>query len=110
MDEAEAVMTFNAVVFLVFTLLLFAGAVRTFARLVYYARSNVPRPRLLNRDAVMIGGFALSFGAILFVRALGLGPVVRDSLAWAVFTAVPALIAVAVYAAYEWFVIERVDH
>lgn len=109
MTETSMVAIWNVLAFVLFTFLLFAGFLRTFARLLYYVRNRAQRPRLLNRDAVMIGGFATSFGMILFVRAVGLGPVVRDSVVWAVATSIPALVAVAVYVYYEYAVIERTD-
>lgn len=101
----------NSITFAAFFVLLAVGTVSTAARVAYYRVHNEERPRLLIRDLLMIGGFSLSFGAILLVRvlrALGLDVTgLSTNVWWAIGSALPAVIAVAVYAWFELFVIER---
>lgn len=104
MDTTDIV---NAVAAILFVLFLFAGFARTSARLVYYLQHRAQRPRLLNRDVVLIGGFAIPTGAILLVRWLGLTAYVRDNLLWTLGTDIALVGAVGTYAYYEWFVIEK---
>lgn len=108
-DNPQIVAAIHGAAFVAFFLLLFVGAVSTVARIVYYRVNGVARPRLLSRDAVVIGGFAISFGLILVVRLLGIGPTLRDNVVWALATDVPAICSVLVYTAFELFVIERRD-
>jgi hypothetical protein len=94
----------------VFLLALFAGFARTLARVVYYLRNRNQRPRLLNRDVVVIGGLAISFGLITLIRFLPVETRVSltsGNIAWALLTTVPAVVAVLVYAWYEYAIIER---
>lgn len=109
MSNAELVGAINTIAFALFAVLLAAGAARTFARLVYYRRHRARRPRLLNRDAVMIGGLTFAIGLILLSRATGTSSQFRESVAWALLTDLPALLAVAVYCWFEYRVIERGD-
>lgn len=110
-------MTDQAIVQLIYTIggsiflvALFGGFVRTLARVVYYQRNRAARPRLLNRDVLVIGGLSLSFGLITVVRFLPLETrlaLTTGNVAWALITTVPACIAVLVYLYFEAFVIER---
>ena len=101
----------DTVSFFAFWLLLFVGAISVVARVVYYRSHGYRQPRLLTRDAVMLVGFSLSFGAVLFARVAtnqGVDPsIFRESVAWGLLTALPAIVAVATFAYYELFVIER---
>lgn len=113
MTEAEAVALVSAAEVLAFWVLLFVGAGTTLARVAYYRANGYRRPKLLTRDMIFMGGFALSFGLVLAVRGLrslgidtsGLG----QQLWWNLLTGVPALVAVGVYVYYELFRIERGD-
>lgn len=111
MTDLELVELINRISFVAFWLLLFVGALSTIARVAYYRVHGFRRPRLLVRDALVIGGFAVSFGLILLVRVLrdaghDVTPL-STALWWALVTSIPAIGAVAVYVWFELFVIER---
>lgn len=94
----------------IFLVGLFGGFARTLARVVYYLRHKAERPRLLNRDVLVIGGLSLSFGLITVIRFLPQEAriaLTTGNVAWAVLTTVPAVIAVLVYLYFELWVIER---
>lgn len=95
--------------FVLFTVLLFIGAISTLVRAVRYSHAGQTWPRLLVRDLLMVGGLGLVFAMILGVRALGLGGSLVGNVPWAVFTGGIAVTAVAVYCYFEIFVIERGD-
>lgn len=107
MDNAALLSTVYLVALVLFVAPLFVGAATTVARVLLYRRERRPRPVLLTRDVIVIGGLALSFTLIAFVRVLGLVPVVRESVVWAIATSTPAVVAAFTYAWYELFVIER---
>lgn len=107
MTDASLADVIHNLAFGVFWLLLFTGAVSTIGRVVYYRRHGFERPRLLVRDSIMILGFSLSFGLVLFSRAAGLSTYLIQFPAWAVLTDVPAIVAVLAYVYFELFVIER---
>jgi len=96
----------HAVAFGLFWVFLIVGGLTTLGRLMFYRTRRHPRPKLLVRDAILVGGLSWSFGLILLVRALD-ATWLRDNLIWVIATDVPAIIAVGVYAYYELFVIER---
>lgn len=111
MTEASLVDLVNTVAFVLFWLFLFVAAGTTLARVAYYRVMGYRRPRLLTRDAVLVGGFALSFGLILFVRTarafgVDVGPL-GGSLVWSLVTATPAVVALGTYLYFELFVIEK---
>jgi hypothetical protein len=87
------------------------GWISTLARVVYYARNHVPRPRLLTRDVLVKGGYSVSFTLIALVRLLPAETRAALDLAgnvpWALLTSIPAAFASLVYLYFEWFVIER---
>jgi hypothetical protein len=94
----------------IFLVGLFGGFARTLARVVYYLRNRAERPRLLNRDVLVIGGLSLSFGLITIVRFLPLETrlaLTTGNVLWALATTVPAVLAVLVYMYFEVVVIER---
>lgn len=97
----------HTVAFLAFITLLLVGFLTTTARVAFYRVMRHALPRLLKRDIAVIGGLAASFGTILLVRALGIGPTLRENWLYAVLTDIPAISAVAVYVYFEVFVIER---
>lgn len=101
----------NAVAFFGFLIPLLLGAGVTLARVVSYRLSGDTMPRLLVRDAQVIGGFAVTCGLLFSVRVLRAAGVDVSGLAtspwWIVVTAGPAIWAVVVWAWYEIFVIER---
>ncbi len=106
-DLVQSIYTAGGSIFLV---ALFAGFARTLARVVYYFRNRSERPRLLNRDVLVIGGLSASFGLITIVRFLP--PATRvvltaGNVPWALLTTVPAVAAVLVYAYFEFAIIER---
>lgn len=106
-----AVDAISAVTFGAFWLLLLVGLTSTLARVAYYRRNRFKRPRLLIRDANMLGGFSWSFGLILLVRVVRAAGIDTSGLAtdwrWAFLSSVGAVWAVACYAYYELAVIER---
>lgn len=87
------------------------GWLSTLARVVYYYRNNVTRPRLLTRDVLVKGGYSVSFVLIALVRLLPtdqrLALDLSGNVWWAVLTAIPAALSSLVYLWYELFVIER---
>lgn len=101
----------NTVAFFLFLVPLAMGAGITLARVVRYRLDHQPMPRLLVRDAQVIGGFALSFGLILSVRLVRATGVdvswIGTSVVWSIVTAAPAIWAVLVYLYFEIAVIER---
>lgn len=107
----DVVDVINALSFASFFVLLAVGVLSTLSRVAYYRAHGFRRPRLLVRDAWMIGGFTVSFGLILLIRVLRAFGLDTSGLAanpwWAVGSALPAITAVAVYAYFELFVIER---
>lgn len=111
MTDEQLVAVVNAAALVSFFALLFVGAGSTLARVAYYRVWNFHRPRLLTRDLFLVGGFALSFGAILVVRALRAIGFDTAGLAsnvwWSLGTALPALVGMAVYVYFEIWVIER---
>lgn len=106
MNEAKLVEFVHAAAFGAFFLFLAIGAMSVGARVAFYRAKGFPRPRLLNRDAVFMLGFALSFGLVLSARVVDI-PNLRDNLWWALLTDIPAIIAVATFVYFEVFVIER---
>lgn len=110
MTDVQLVQLIYAAGGTVFLLALFAGALRTLARLAFYLRNRAERPRLLNRDVLVIGGLSISFGLIAIVRFLPpetRQAITQGNLWWAVGSTVPGVVAALVYAYFEWFVIER---
>lgn len=108
--DAETVQLIYTVGGSMFLLALFAGFIRTLARVVYYFRNQAERPRLLNRDVLVIGGLSISFGLITIVRFLPMDvriALTTGNVAWALVTTVPAIVAVFVYAYFEYVVIEQ---
>ena len=101
----------DAAAFLAFWVLLVIGAMSVTARVAYYRTHGYRQPRLLTRDAIMLVGFSLSFGFVLFARvAVANGADTswfRESVVWGLLTAGPAIVAVATFAYFELFVIER---
>lgn len=110
MTDQQIVQTIYTIGGSIFLIALFAGFARTVARVIYYLQHKALRPRLLNRDFLVIGGLALSFGLITVVRFLPLEArlaLTTGNVLWALMTTVPACIAVLTYAWYEYRVIER---
>jgi hypothetical protein len=101
----------NTVAFLVFALALALGAGATLARVIRYRARGWHRPTLLTRDLQVIGGLALTVGSILFVRFLRTIGVdvagLTTNLWWVLFTTIPVVWAVCVYAWFEIVIIER---
>jgi hypothetical protein len=97
--------------FIVFAIALAIGAGATLIRVARYRVNGWDRPRLLTRDIQVIGGLALTVGSILFVRFLRTQGAdvsgLATNVAWILFTTIPVLWSVVVYAWYELFVIER---
>lgn len=111
MTETELVGLIHSVAFGAFWILLFVAGLSTIARVAFYRVNRYKQPVLLKRDALLIGGFSISFGLILFARfAREAGfdiSGLATSIWWALATDVPAIVAVATYFYYEVFVIER---
>lgn len=102
----------DAASLLAFWVMLFVGAVSVIARLVFYRVHRYRQPRLLIRDAILLGGFSISFGLVLLGRvAVSNGWVtpeeLRDSVPWGLATVIPAILSVGAFAYFELFVIER---
>jgi hypothetical protein len=104
---AEQVAELQAVVFLVFTGLMLASAVSVSARALDLRRSGRRIPLLLFRDVIVFGLLAVPFSAILFVRAMGLGPQLTGDLTWTLVTSTPAITALIVFLLFEGFVVGR---
>jgi hypothetical protein len=87
------------------------GWLSTMARVVYYQRNHVQRPRLLTRDVLVKGGYSISFLLITLVRFLPTADRAALDLSgnvwWAILTAIPAAFSSLTYLWYELFVIER---
>jgi D-alanyl-lipoteichoic acid acyltransferase DltB (MBOAT superfamily) len=98
---------FQAVTFIVFTLLLFLGLFTTSARVIELRRRDQSLPTLLIRDLIMLVGLAWPFAAVLVVRAFTLGPLVTGQFWWYAVTTIPPIIAVGVYCYFELFVIGK---
>lgn len=113
LPEDEVVDVVNGIAVLSFWLFLVVGTVSVLARYTFYRTRGFRLPRLLTRDVVFMGGFALSFGLVLFARVLpeevATSLDLRHSLPWALATAIPAVTAVGVFAYFELFVIEKGD-
>jgi hypothetical protein len=106
-DVVAAIYTYGGIAFIV---LIVVGAITTVARVLFYARNNAPRPRLLTRDVIVIGGLAWSFSLIVAVRFLPSEQRVAfttGNIAWALVTTLPALIAATTYVYFELFVVKR---
>lgn len=105
MSNQQTVELLNAVVFYLFTGLLFGAATSTAVRSATWSRAGVEPPRLLVRDLVTTTGLATSFLAILFARVVELPEAVTRSVPWTVFSALPALVGIGVYLYFELAVI-----
>lgn len=101
----------SAAILLTFVGLLLIAVISTGGRWIRYHRTGFRRPRLLNRDVVLVIGLAIPFVLILAVRAFDLLPFVTGEdgphLWWLLMTGIPPIIAIAVYDYYELAVIER---
>jgi hypothetical protein len=97
----------NTFAFTIFLFLVVVGGLRTGMRVIEYRRAKRPVPVLLIRDVLSRNGLAISFVLILLVRALDIGPLVRDQLWWTALTALPAIFGAAVYAYFEFFIIDK---
>jgi hypothetical protein len=102
---AETTDAVNTIILVVFTVLLFVGLGRTVYRWFEYRLAGIPVPPILTRDVISRGGLGFPFALILTARALGLGGVVSGQLWWSLLTGVPAIIGVATYTYFEFFVI-----
>lgn len=110
MTDQQIVQTIYTIGGSIFLIALFAGFARTVARVIYYLQHKALRPRLLNRDFLVIGGLSLSFGLITIVRFLPLEArlaLTTGNVACALITTVPACVAVCVYCWFEFRIIER---
>lgn len=98
---------------LVFTILLVIAVLTTGSRWLRYHRTGFRRPRLLNRDVVLVIGLAVPFVLILLNRAFDWQAYVinkqtgHPELWWLLLTGLPAIVALAVYDWFELAVIER---
>lgn len=101
----------SSLILLVFTGLLLVGAISTGSRWIRYRKTGFRRPRLLNRDVVLVTGLSIPFVLIAASRAFGLQPLVAGEdgphLWWLLLTGIPPIIAIAVYDYFELRVIER---
>lgn len=105
MTEEEIVATLNVGVLGLFTLLSVVGAASTVARAGRWARDNVPPPKLLIRDAILMVGLSFPFMAILTARVFQIPPEITRTVPWVVLTSGPALFGVGTYVYFEFFVI-----
>lgn len=101
----ELVSTVILVTFVVLTVLAFS---RIGHRFLEYSREHLSPPLLAVRDLAFTGGLAFPFVAILAVRAFGWLELVRDQVWWSLFTGVPAILGIATFVYFEFFVIEKV--
>lgn len=105
MQDEVAYRTLSALILAAFTVLALFGALLTWGRIAVYRASGYPRPRLLTRDAIVIGGLAIPFVLASIARAVGYMP--NGELLWVLATGLPALFGIATYVYYELFVIDR---
>lgn len=109
-EGVSLVYTVGGIVFLVG---LFAGFLRTAIRVLFVPPRAYPegrRPRLLVRDIIVIGGFALSMTAIVLIRFLPLETrlaLTSGNVWWALLTTIPICLSVLVYCWFEFRIIER---
>lgn len=105
------VQLFNALNSIVFLVALVISLFETIRRVILYRIQGYPRPRLLTRDVIVIGGFAWTASLLLIARAFGaLGADISglsSNILWVSATGIPATVAVVTYAYFEIFVIER---
>lgn len=110
MTDTQLVQVIYAIGGTIFIVAIFVGAATTLARVLLYARNGKRRPRLLNRDLIVIGGLAWSFGLITALRFLPLEQrvaITAGNVAWALVTTIPAVIAAVTYVYAEFFVVRR---
>lgn len=107
MTEQEVVSALNAGVLGLFTALSLVGAASTVARAGRWARDNVPPPKLLVRDAILMVGLSFPFVAILTARVFQIPPEITRTVPWVVLTSGPALFGVGTYVYFEFFVIGK---
>lgn len=110
MANADLIALIYAVTGTLFLAALFLGFLRTFARVLYYARNKAERPKLLTRDLVVMGGLSISFGLITLIRFLPQDvriALTTGNVIWALLTTIPAVVAVCCYTWFEYRVIER---
>lgn len=110
MTDLQIVGAIYAVGGTVFIIGIAIGALTTLARVLLYARNKEPRPRLLTRDLIVIGGLAWSFGLIVAVRFLPVDQriaLTTGNVLWALATTVPAAVAAVAYVYAEAFIVRR---
>jgi len=85
-----------------FTIGVTLTAGRLWGRVQEYRKAQDKIPWLLWRDVVLFTGLAIPFLFILFARASGIAPIIRDEVAWTVVTGTPPVLAV-----WFWFWVEQ---
>lgn len=100
----------NLLVVAAFVLPLVIGTVRTTMRIIARRLAGARQPRLLPRDAIVIGGIALSFLMLIGASTLSAlelidgGDLAREPW-WIVLRAIPAVTGAWTYVYFELFVI-----
>lgn len=97
----------NAAILILFTILIVVGGLRTLVRYFEYRHAGRKVPILLVRDMITRNGLGLSFLMVLFARTSGLE--LNTQLWWVLLSSAPAMLAAAIYAYFEFFIIDKVD-
>lgn len=93
------------VIFVVFTGMVGLSALSVSVRVGRWWRRRISPPVLLVRDLFTFTGLALSFLAVATARAMDLPPQYARTVPWLIFSSAPALIGLAVFLYFEFFVI-----
>ena len=107
MSEANTttVDTLAAAIFIIFTMMLITAALSVAVRVGRWQARRLPLPILLVRDLIVFSGFSFTFLAITVGRVLELPPEYTRTVAWILFTSVPAMTSMAVFLYFEFRVI-----
>ena len=107
MTEGEIVAVLNQGALVAFFVLTVLGAASTVARAGRWAKEGIPPPVLLIRDSFLMVGLAFPFVVIMAARVFQIPREVTQTVPWVLMTSGPAIVALAVYVYFEFFVIGR---
>lgn len=97
----------NAIILIAFTSLILISTGLIVRRFIDYRAEGIKPPLLAYRDLGLLGGLALPFLLILIVRFSGLASVVAGQIWWTLLTGIPAVLGIAQFVYFEYFIIER---
>jgi hypothetical protein len=95
------------VVLVAFAIMVTLITVSVATRLGRYQLRKEKAPVLLFRDATCFSGLTASFLFVLVARALELPATYTRTVPWIVGTSLPALLGLAVFLYFEWFIIGK---